>query len=106
MYNSVWKRPLSEMITYTGIDNTENNNIKFSPNPVKNNFIIDMSSYPSTKDYSIKIVDMLGNTVFETNTTQPLYEISTSNWTGNGNYVLQVFDSNKIRKAARKIILQ
>jgi hypothetical protein len=90
----------------TGVnDNLMLDYLKIYPNPAINYFIIDLEQYYCTLDYSVKIVNMLGKTVFETKVTKPKYEINTSNWTGKGTYVLQIFNSKKILKASKKIIL-
>jgi hypothetical protein len=89
-YGGVWKRPLSEIINVTGIDETDNGKIKVYPNPTQDFLVIDIHDYSSTPDYSIKIVNQLGTKVFETKIKQPQYKINTSSWSGKGVYILQV----------------
>ncbi len=82
------------------------NGLSIYPNPAKDYLIINTGNYSEMTDYSIKIVNELGATVFETEVTQPSYEINLSTWTGKGLYVLQVYDNNNTIKAVKKIILQ
>jgi hypothetical protein len=82
------------------------NTLKVYPNPAKDYLIINSGNYSEMTDYSIKIVNQLGATVFETAVTQPSYEINLSTWTGKGVYVLQIYDANNEIKAVKKIILQ
>jgi hypothetical protein len=82
------------------------NTLKAYPNPAKDFLIINTGNYSEMIDYSIKIVNELGETVFETEITQPSYEINLSTWTGKGVYVLLVSDNNNVIKATKKIILQ
>lgn len=90
----------------TGINDIENSKISIYPNPAKDYIIINTGNYSEMQDYSIKIVNQFGTTIFETRVTQPQYEINISKWSGKGVYVLQLYDSKKIVKAVKKIILQ
>jgi hypothetical protein len=82
----------------TGINDTYEDIIKIYPNPV--------TEYLSIQDYTIKIMNQLGTTVFQTKVSQSKYEINTSHWSRKGVYVLQVYDANNKIKATEKIILQ
>jgi hypothetical protein len=102
----LWKRALSDFDITTDIVKTENDSITIYPNPAKDHLWINIANYSENQNYSVKIIDQLGTTVFESRVTQPQYEINTSRWSGKGIYVLQVYDGNKIIKASKKIIFQ
>lgn len=94
-------------VLLTGVQPPDDiNTLKVYPNPAKDYLIINTGNYSEMTDYSIKIVNELGAVVFETEVTQPSYEINLSTWTGKGLYVLQVLDNNNTIKAVKKIILQ
>jgi hypothetical protein len=94
-------------VLLTGVISPDDiNTIKVYPNPAKDYLTVNTGNYSEMTDYSIKIVNQLGATVFETIITQPHYEINLSSWTGKGVYVLQVYDNNNTIKAVKKIILQ
>jgi hypothetical protein len=94
-------------VLLTGVQLPEDiNTLKVYPNPARDILTINTGNYSEMTDYSIKIVNQLGETVFETSITQPIYEINLSAWTGKGVYVLQVYDSHNEIKAVKKIILQ
>jgi photosystem II stability/assembly factor-like uncharacterized protein len=104
--NGIYKRLLSELGITTSIEKPEFNNINIYPNPAKQFINIDIGNYSEYQGNSIKIINMLGMTVFETKITQPQYELNTSSWIVKGVYFLEVYDSNKMIKATEKIILQ
>jgi hypothetical protein len=94
-------------VLLTGVQPPDDiNTLKVYPNPAKDYLNINTGNYSEMTDYSIKIINDLGATVFETKVTQPAYEINLSTWTGKGVYVLQVYDSNNTIKVVKKIILQ
>jgi hypothetical protein len=94
-------------VLLTGVQPPDDiNTLKVYPNPAKDILTINTGNYSEMTEYSIKIVNQLGATVFETIVTQPSYEINLSTWTGKGVYVLQIYDTNNVIKAVKKIILQ
>jgi len=91
----------------TGINPPDNiNTLKIYPNPTKDFIIINTGNYSGMQDYSIKIVNLLGATVFETLIQQPVYEINLSTWTGKGVYLLKIFDNTSQDISVKKIVLQ
>lgn len=91
----------------TGVNPPDNLVIlKVYPNPAKEYITINTGNYFQMSGYSIRIINSLGTSVFETTITQPLYHINLSTWSGKGVYILQVYDSNKTIRANKKIILQ
>jgi hypothetical protein len=82
------------------------NTIKVYPNPANDFLIINTGNNAAIADYSVKITDQRGATVFEATISQPSYEINLSSWNGKGVYILKVYDSHNEIKAIKKIILQ
>ena len=56
--------------------------------------------------YQLKIINQLGEIVFETNVEEPLYEVNLSTWSGMGLYYIQVINSSGSIIDIRKIVLQ
>jgi hypothetical protein len=91
----------------TGIEPPENiNTIKIYPNPAKDYLFINTGNYIDMPNYSLKIVNQIGVTVFETTVEQPLYEINLSTWSGKGIYFVNLYNSNYELIEVKKIILQ
>lgn len=90
----------------TGMENYEPADLIIYPNPAKDHIIISTGHYSMMPDYSIRILNSLGTTVFETRITQAIYEINLSAWSGKGIYVLQVYDNSNAIIATKKIVLQ
>jgi hypothetical protein len=92
--------------TSTSINEDVDSHILIYPNPATEYLYVNIGDFSEMPDYSVKIISQIGKTVFETEVTQPLYEINVSSWSGSGLYILQVFDKNKVIKAVKKIIVQ
>ncbi len=91
----------------TGVDAPDNiNTLIIYPNPAKDHVFINTGDYTRMNGYSIKIINQVGVTVFETNIEEPLYEVNLSSWSGNGLYFVQVIDSGGNIIDIRKIIIQ
>lgn len=56
--------------------------------------------------YRLKIINQLGELVFETNVEEPMYEVNLSDWSGMGLYYIQAIDSGGSLIDVRKIILR
>jgi len=82
------------------------NTIKVYPNPAKDHVFINTGHYSLMMGYKLKIINQLGETVFETNVEEPLYEVNLSEWTGMGLYYFQIIDWGGSIIDIRKIILQ
>ena len=96
---------ISQNGTPLGITETENNKIKIYPNPAKEYIIIDMGDYLDSSSYNIKIVSQRGVTVYENRNALSQYKINTSSLSGDGLYILQVYDNHNFIKTVKKIIL-
>jgi hypothetical protein len=91
----------------TGIDPPNNTSqLKVYPNPAKEYLIVNTGEYDRMTNYSIKIINQTGQVVYETNVSEPTYEINLSSWTGNGLYFLQLFDDFGDLIDVKKIVIQ
>lgn len=83
------------------------NTIKVYPNPAKDKiFIHTGDKYSEMTGYTIKIINTLGNIVFESEVTQQLFEIDVSAFGQTGLYFIQIIDYNNQILEVRKIILE
>jgi len=91
----------------TSIDPPNNKNqLKVYPNPAKEYLMINTGEYERMTNYTIKIINQSGQTVYETIIDQQEYEINLSSWTGNGLYFLQLFDDIGDLIDVKKIVIQ
>jgi len=81
------------------------NTFNVYPNPAKDHLVINTGDYLNMVDYSIKIVNQLGSTVFETMIMQPIYEIDLSSWSGTGMYIMRIYNNEEVI-SNKKIVLQ
>jgi hypothetical protein len=94
-------------VLLTGIEPPGNiNTIKVYPNPAKSYLIINTGEYSEMTGYYIRIFDALGIKVYETEVSEPQYEINLSDWSGKGVYIMQIYDPSNELRAVKKIILQ
>ena len=82
------------------------NTIKVYPNPAKNKITIDNGDIQKMNGYSIKIINSLGQQVYQGGITQQIVSIDITQWTGNGMYYLQLTDNNGNIVDVKKIVLQ
>ena len=86
---------------------TYQNNIKIYPNPTFSQITIDCGSNFSTiSNYTIKITNTLGQTVYTSLVNKQISSINLSNWTGKGVYAIQLIDANSNLIANQKIVLE
>jgi hypothetical protein len=85
---------------------TYSNTIKVYPNPSNNQITIDNGDLSKMNGYSIKIINSLGQQLYQTAINQQLNTIDITQWGGNGMYYLQVIDANGNIIEIKKIILQ
>jgi hypothetical protein len=88
---SVWQAiPASQVLSIT--DNQHlSSSIKIYPNPAENSFTITFDGINTAK---VKISDMLGKLIYNTNTTEGSVELSKSDGFSSGIYIVQVSDEN------------
>ena len=85
---------------------TYSNTIKVYPNPANNKITIDNGDIQKMNGYSIKIINSLGQQVYQGAITQQIVSIDITQWTGNGMYYLQLTDNNGNIIDVKKIVLQ
>ena len=94
-------------ITRTGYNPiTYFNTIKVFPNPTKNNITIDNGDIQKMNGYSIKIINSIGQQMYQGLITQQQNTIDITQWGGNGMYYLYVIDSRGVIIDIKKILLQ
>jgi hypothetical protein len=83
-----------------------NNTIKVYPNPAKDHITIDYGNFANLSGHQIRIINSLGQQVFQTSINQQSNFISLSGWSGNGLYFIQLIDASNNIIEIKKIILQ
>lgn len=83
------------------------NIIKAYPNPTNDAITIDLcSDYNIQNDYKVKIINILGRSIYESLVTKQISTVSLNNWAGKGIYMIQLIDSNNNIIDNKKIVLQ
>lgn len=85
---------------------TYENTLKVYPNPAKDKITIDNGNLSKMNGYSIKIMNSLGQQVFQNTINQQQFNIDITAWGGNGMYFLQLIDNSGNIVDIRKILLQ
>ncbi len=86
---------------------TFNNTLKIYPNPTKDKINIDCgSNFRSMQNASVRIINALGQAMFESKISQQNFEVDMSTWTGKGLYLVYIIDSKGNINDVRKIVLQ
>ena len=85
---------------------TYNNTITIYPNPAKDHITIDCGTLTNVVGYSIKIVNTLGQEVFNKPMNTQQYYIPLNSWSGQGIYFVNVIDALGHTIDIKKIILQ
>lgn len=85
---------------------TYENTIRIWPNPTYDHITIDAGDLNVMNGYSIRIVNALGQQVFQTALTQQQYYLDLSTWTGSGIYYVNIINPQGVTIDTRKIVLQ
>ncbi len=85
---------------------TYQNTIKIFPNPTNDHITINYGNYATLNGYQLKIINSLGQQLFQTAINQQSSYINLSTWTGNGIYFVQIIDPQGNIIDIRKIVLQ
>jgi hypothetical protein len=94
-------------VSTTGLNPPNNvNTINVYPNPASDCIIIDNGNYGSMNGYTIKIINSLGQQVFQNTINQQQFIIDLSTWNSNGIYFLHLINAQNNTVTIRKIILQ
>jgi hypothetical protein len=86
--------------------NQQQNTIKVFPNPASTQITIDYGNFGLMNGYLVKITNNLGQIVYSANITQQSVTLNLGDWTGDGLYHLELFDSQNNVIENRKIVLQ
>jgi hypothetical protein len=94
-------------ITLTGIPLPNNTNTMLVyPNPASDVVIIDNGDYLSMSGYTLKIINSLGQEVFNSAINIPVFSIPVSTLGSVGTYYIQVFDTSPNIVQTKALILQ
>jgi hypothetical protein len=85
---------------------TYQNTIKIFPNPTSDHITINYGNFATLNGYQLKIINSLGQQMFQTAINQQSSYINLSNWTGKGIYFVQIIDPQGNIIDIRKIVLQ
>jgi hypothetical protein len=85
---------------------TYSNTIKIFPNPTNDHITINYGNFASLIGYQLKIINSLGQQVFQTNVVQQSDYLNLTTWGGNGLYFVQIIDQQGNIIDIRKIVLQ
>lgn len=85
---------------------TYNNTITIYPNPANDHITIDCGTLANVVGYSIKIVNTLGQEVFNQPMNTQQYYIPLNSWSGQGMYFVNLIDAQGHTIDIKKIILQ
>ena len=96
---------INAIIVNTGNINTDVL-IKVYPNPAYEYLIVDFGKYELLGDYSLKILNSLGATIFSTQISQQITYIDLNNWTGKGLYFVHLTDLRNQIIDTKKIIIK
>jgi hypothetical protein len=111
----IWNRALdsSEVValynsnTSTTVTlNNQSNKIKIHPNPTNDHITIDAGDLNVMNGYSIRIVNALGQQMFQSAITQQQFYLDLSTWTGSGIYYVNIINAQGVTIDTRKIVLQ
>lgn len=83
------------------------NEIKVYPNPTQGNLFINCGeNFLSLTNFRISIIDIQGNTVYNSQIDEKEFQINLNNWSGKGLYIINLVDSHNNIRSSKKIILE
>jgi hypothetical protein len=82
------------------------NTLTVFPNPSNDHITINTGNYALMPNYTVRIENSAGQTVFTNLVNQPLFYIDITGWTGTGLYYLYLIDPQNNTVTVRKIVLQ
>jgi hypothetical protein len=85
---------------------TYENTIRIWPNPTYDHITIDAGNLNTMSGYSIRIVNALGQQMFQSAINQQQFYLDLSSWTGNGIYYVNIINPQGVTIDTRKIVLQ
>lgn len=85
---------------------TYNSTVTIYPNPAKDHITIDCGNLANVSGYKIKIFNELGQEVFAGAMNTQQHSVPLNTWTGNGLYLVKIYDASNNVINTKKIILQ
>jgi hypothetical protein len=94
-------------VNLSGISSPNNSNtLKIYPNPANDIVFIDNGNFSSITNYSLKIINSLGQDVFNSFITISQFQIPITSFGGVGLYYIQLYDDTGNLIEIRKLIIQ
>lgn len=94
-------------VNLSGISSPNNSNtLKIYPNPANNIVFIDNGNFNSMSNYNLKIINSLGQEVFNSFITIPQFQIPITSFGGLGLYYIQLYNDTGSLLEIRKLIIQ
>jgi hypothetical protein len=85
---------------------TYNNTVTIYPNPANDQITIDCGNLANVSGWNIKIVNTLGQVVFNGVMNTQQYVVPLNTWGGQGIYFVKIYDASNNLMNSKKIILQ
>jgi hypothetical protein len=85
---------------------TYENTIKIYPNPTQGQLTIDFGNINTLSGYQMKIINPLGQQIFQSNISQRISNITLSSFATKGVYFVQLIDGKGTITENRKIVIQ
>ena len=83
-----------------------NNTVTIYPNPANDHITIDCGNIANVSGWTIKIINTLGQEVFNGAMNTQQYVVPLNTWSGQGIYFVKIYDSSNNLMNTKKIILQ
>ena len=94
-------------VNLSGISSPNNSNtLKIYPNPANDIVFIDNGNFNSMSNYNLKIINSLGQEVFNSFITIPQFQIPITSFGGLGLYYIQLYNDTEGLLEIRKLIIQ
>jgi hypothetical protein len=94
-------------VNLSGISSPNNSNtLKIYPNPANDIVFIDNGNFNSMSNYNLKIINSLGQEVFNSFITIPQFQIPITSFGGLGLYYIQLYNDTGGLLEIRKLIIQ
>jgi hypothetical protein len=104
--NGLWRGQISSFPTLSTSDFlTDNNLINIYPNPTFSRITIDLGKQSSLIGSQIKIINLLGQDIYDSILSQEIVEINLSSIAAKGLYLVSIVNSEKKVIVTKKIIL-
>jgi hypothetical protein len=94
-------------VNLSGISSPNNSNtLKIYPNPANDIVFIDNGNFNSMSNYNLKIINSLGQDIFDSFINIPQFQIPITSFGGVGLYYIQLYDDTGNLIEIRKLIIQ